>query len=115
MIGLWPSSKQDPGCDPPGQFELSAGPWRAVIRPFGYAILDPKGRIVATVGDGSPRAAENQRTDAIAIAALPDVLKALADAEAYLGDRPAKDQAAREIHRTIYEAMVRAGVPVVDE
>jgi hypothetical protein len=94
---------------------LTAGPWRLVIRGFGYMVLGPKGNIVAIVGDGSTRPNDNHRTDATAIVALPEVLQALAGAEAYFGDRPAKDEAARVVHRTIYDAMVRAGVPVVDE
>lgn len=94
---------------------MTAGPWRPVMRAFGYAILEPKGRIVAIVGDGSTRPTEEHKKDAVAIAAVPDVLKALAGAEAYFGDRPAKDEGAREAHRAIYAAMILAGVPVVDE
>lgn len=94
---------------------MTAGPWRLVMRGFGYTVLGPKGNIVAIIGDGSTRPNDNQRTDATAIVALPDVLQALAEAEAYFGDRPSKDEGARDVHRTIYDAMVRAGVPVVDE
>lgn len=85
------------------------------MRGFGYTVLGPKGNIVAIVGDGSTRPTEEHKKDAVAIAAVPNVLQALAEAEAYFGDRPAKDEGAREAHRAIYEAMILAGVPVVDE
>lgn len=93
---------------------LSAGPWRATLRRFGYVIHDAGGRIVATIGSGG-HVTPDQKRDAVAIAAVPDMLPVLLACESYFGDLPSKDVAARELHGRVFEVLVEAGVPVLDD
>ncbi len=50
---------------------------------------------------------EEQLANARAIAALPELIEALAECEAYLGDRPASDKDARALHQVLTMLMGR--------
>lgn len=93
---------------------MSAGPWTARLKRFGYVVCDRDGKTVCAFGDSGLHP-DKQRPNAVAVAAVPDLLAVLVACEHYFGDRPAKDTDARELHARLFQVLVQAGVPVQDE
>jgi hypothetical protein len=91
------------------------GPWRHTVRRFGYVVLDARGAIVASVESASPRPGDRERHIAAVIAALPEIVDVLQQAEAYFGDLPAGQHGAEELYRQILAAMTRADITIVDD
>lgn len=94
---------------------LPKDPWRCVLRRYGYSILDTDGAIVASVGDGTSRPAEKERHIATAVAALPQIVEVLREAEAYFGDLSAGTPGAEELYRRLLAVMTQADITIVDD
>ena len=77
-------------------------------------VSDRDGKTVCSFGDSGLHP-DKQKANAVAVAAVPDLLAVLVACENYFGDRPSKDEDARELHGRLFQALVQAGVPVEDE
>lgn len=89
---------------------MNPGPWYLVMRPGGgYAVRSVDRKLIAEFY-GTHMAVGEHRRNATACAQVPDMVEVLRDAEAYFGDRPARDSAARVIHANLIDVMVKAGI-----
>lgn len=91
------------------------GPWRHVARRYSYVVLDARGAIVASIGDGIARPGDRERHIAAVIASLPEIVDVIRQTEAYFGDLPAAAPGAEELYRQILSVMTRADITIVDD
>lgn len=79
----------------------------------GFCVKDARQTIIAELR-GSRVPYEQHKDNAIAFAALPDLIDVLKAAELYFGDLPSSDKAALRIHGRIVRALIQVGAELED-
>lgn len=88
---------------------MTPGPWSVERLMGGFCILDTKCTILAELR-GSRVAYQEHKANAVAIAAVPELVDVLKLAESYFGDLPSSDKAAMRLHSRLVRVLNTVGV-----
>jgi hypothetical protein len=93
---------------------MTPGPWTAGRLMGGFSVSDAKRTILAELR-GSRVPYEEHKANAIAVAALPELIDVLKAAESYFGDLPSSDKEALRLHGKIVRALIAAGAELAED
>jgi hypothetical protein len=92
---------------------MISGPWYVVMRRGGYAVRAGDRTLIGEF-TGPHLMLSEHRSVATACAALPEMIGALREAEAYFGDLPCSDKAALQLHSEIVRVLNAADISLKD-
>lgn len=93
---------------------MTPGPWTVGRLMGGFSVSDAKRTIIAEMR-GSRVPYQDHKDNALAFAALPELVETLKLAESYFGDLPSSDKRALRIHGKIVRSLIAAGVELAED
>lgn len=88
---------------------MTPGPWSIGRLMGGFCVQDTKRTNIAEMR-GSRLPFQEHKANAVAIAAVPELVDVLMMAESYFGDLPSSDKAAMRIHGRLVRVLNTVGI-----